>query len=173
MTEEPHDSDRLKWAWPVFGLFHLRKWLLELIIKEFRGKGSKDFAHLDAMITKVNMKGFRDDKCEHFSPGRGFGTVGLSIHGQRCNNGPSLPPSFRCYRYRTPTSQRNELLAQASLPARISGSYIGLKDTIRFERVGKLPALFRLLLMVRREQERNQLPTGSHGNLVAAAMYGS
>jgi hypothetical protein len=56
MTEERHDSDRLTWAWPVFGLFHLRKRLLELIIKEFRGKGSKDFAHLDAMITKVNMK---------------------------------------------------------------------------------------------------------------------
>jgi hypothetical protein len=46
--------------------FHLRKRLLELIIKEFRAKDCPDFAHLDQMIKKVNMKGSKDDKCEHF-----------------------------------------------------------------------------------------------------------
>jgi len=66
MREEPNDLDTLLFAWPVPGLFHLRKRLLELIVKEFRGKGAPDFAHLDPMIAKVNMKGFRDDKCEHF-----------------------------------------------------------------------------------------------------------
>jgi hypothetical protein len=47
------------------GVFHLRKRLLELIIKEFRAKDCPDFAHLE-MIKKLNMKGFKDDKCEHF-----------------------------------------------------------------------------------------------------------
>jgi hypothetical protein len=66
MAEELHDTDSFKCAVPSLGVFHLRKRLLELIIKEFRGKGCPDFAHLDPMIKKVNMKGFKDDKCEHF-----------------------------------------------------------------------------------------------------------
>ena len=66
MAEELHDTDSLKCVIPALGVFHLRKRLLELIIKEFRAKDCPDFAHLDQMIKKVNMKGFKDDKCEHF-----------------------------------------------------------------------------------------------------------
>lgn len=66
MAEELHDTDSLKYVIPALGVFHLRKRLLELIIKEFRAKDCPDFAHLDPMIKKVNMKGFKDDKCEHF-----------------------------------------------------------------------------------------------------------
>ena len=187
MAEERHDSDRLKWAWPVFGLFHLRKRLLELIIKEFRGKGAKDFAHLDAMISKVNMKGFRDDKCEHFRQAEDLVQLGYrstvsaavmdllsSFHSDatitECRDHAAMEimkmgKEKTCshvveYVYqhlfdpaKKPTEtegsmavQCNELLAQASQLARISGLYIELKDTIRVGRVGKLPALFRLLL---------------------------
>jgi uncharacterized protein DUF6589 len=188
MTEERHDSDRLRWAWPVFGLFHLRKRLLELIIKEFRGKGSKDFAHLDAMITKVNMKGFRDDKCEHFRQAEDLVQLGYrsTVSAAIMDLLPPPPSDVTIterrdyaamemmkmgkeetrshvveYVYRhlfepaaaQPTetegpepSQRNELLAQACQLARIIGLYLELKDTIRFGRVGKLPALLRLLL---------------------------
>lgn len=188
MTEERHDLDGLKWAWPVFGLFHLRKRLLELIIKEFRGKGTKDFAHLDAMITKVHMKGFRDDKCEHFRQAEDLVQLGYrsTVSAAIMDRLPPISSDATIterrdhaamemmkmgkeetrshvveYVYRhlfdsaadQPTetedpeaSQRNELLKQASQLARISGLYIELKDTIRFGRVGKLPALLRLLL---------------------------
>jgi hypothetical protein len=66
MAEELHDTDSLECVIPALGVFHLRKRLLELIIKEFRAKDCPDFAHLDQMVKKVNMKGFKDDKCEHF-----------------------------------------------------------------------------------------------------------
>ena len=66
MAEELHDTDSFKCVVPALGIFHLRKRLLELIVKEFRAKDCPDFAHLDPMIKKVNMKGFKDDKCEHF-----------------------------------------------------------------------------------------------------------
>lgn len=66
MADEIHDTDSLKAVIPAPGVFHLRKRILELIIKEFRGENSSDFAHLDPIIKMLNMKGFSDDKCENF-----------------------------------------------------------------------------------------------------------
>jgi hypothetical protein len=62
MADEIHDTDSLKAVIPAPGVFHLRKRILELIIKEFRGENSSDFAHLDPIIKMLNMKGRPSNK---------------------------------------------------------------------------------------------------------------
>jgi hypothetical protein len=46
--------------------FHLRKALLELILKLFPQPGCADFAHLDAFIKHKNLHGFANGKSAHF-----------------------------------------------------------------------------------------------------------
>ena len=64
--EDSADLDKLQWILPLFGLFHLRKAYLELILKAFHQPKSTDFAHLQAIIQHKNFKGFSDGKCQIF-----------------------------------------------------------------------------------------------------------
>jgi hypothetical protein len=65
-SEDSHAIDSMKYANPLFGLFHLGKALLELILKQYHKPGCGDFAHLDAFIKAMNLRGFTDGKCAHF-----------------------------------------------------------------------------------------------------------
>ena len=155
--------DSLKYVIPALGVFHLRKRLLELIIKEFRAKDCPDFAHLDPMIKKVNMKGFKDDKCEHFRQVEDLVLLSYRSLVSACiveylpkpraesddqrNHAMFNPLSeYVQKKEHFPESPPNEQMIQASQLMRLGGLYIELKDTIRFGRVGKLPSLIRLLL---------------------------
>ena len=59
--------DSLKCIWPVFGLFHLRMALINIIyVNHHGGKIAKDFGHLSSMIEKLGLKGFKPDKITNF-----------------------------------------------------------------------------------------------------------
>jgi len=59
--------DNLKCIWPVFGLFHLRMALVNIIyVNHYGGKMAKDFGHLSTMIEKLGLKGFKPDKITEF-----------------------------------------------------------------------------------------------------------
>lgn len=63
---------------PLFGLFHLRKAFIELIIKLFYQPGCEDFAHLDKIIKLKNLHSFNNGKFPHFKK-VGPGIVCISI----------------------------------------------------------------------------------------------
>ena len=65
-SNDASDLDKLQWVFGLFGLFHLRKAFLELIVKSFHQPNSSDFAHLDQIIRHKNFRGFANGKCQHF-----------------------------------------------------------------------------------------------------------
>jgi hypothetical protein len=65
-SEDKADLEKLQWVFPLFGLFHLRKAFIELIIKLFHQPGCEDFAHLDKIIKLKNFHSFNNGKCPHF-----------------------------------------------------------------------------------------------------------
>ena len=65
-SEDSSTIDSMAYANPLFGLFHLGKALLELIIKHYHKPGCSDFAHLDAFIKAMNLRGFTNGKCAYF-----------------------------------------------------------------------------------------------------------
>lgn len=65
-SEDSNTIDSIEYANPLFGLFHLGKALLELILKHYHKPGCGDFAHLDAFIKAMNLRGFTNGKCAHF-----------------------------------------------------------------------------------------------------------
>ena len=65
-SEDTNIIDSMEYANPLFGLFHLGKALLELILKQYHKPGCGDFAHLDAFIKAMNLRGFTNGKCPHF-----------------------------------------------------------------------------------------------------------
>ena len=77
-SEDSGPLNSIDYANPLFGLFHLQKALLELILKYYHKPGCSDFAHLDAFIQLHNLKGFTDGKCPHFKKAE---DLMLSVYG--------------------------------------------------------------------------------------------
>jgi hypothetical protein len=59
--------DSLECVFPVFGLFHLRMSFVSMIyLNHHGGTTSKEFSHLNAIIEKLGLHGFKDTKMHNF-----------------------------------------------------------------------------------------------------------
>ena len=59
--------DSLEYVFPVFGLFHLRMSFVSMIyLNHHGGTISKEFSHLNAIIEKLSLHGFKDTKMHNF-----------------------------------------------------------------------------------------------------------
>jgi uncharacterized protein DUF6589 len=102
-SEDSGPLNSIDYANPLFGLFHLQKALLELILKYYHKPGCRGFAHLDAFVQLHNYKGFTNGKCPHFKKAE---DLILSVYGSYItawiiNKFPHTDPTA------TPTERRN------------------------------------------------------------------
>lgn len=59
--------DSLEYLFPVFGLFHLRMTFVAMIyLNHHGGTTSKEFSHLNVIIEKLGLHGFKDTKMHNF-----------------------------------------------------------------------------------------------------------
>ena len=59
--------DSLEYLFPVFGLFHLRMAFISMIyLNHHGGTTFKEFSHLNAIIEKLGLHGFKDTKMHNF-----------------------------------------------------------------------------------------------------------